>query len=58
MPCGVFYGHLVYFKVVWYIFSHFGKIYTEKNLATLNPATRSGISFNAGAKQRIQTNVF
>jgi hypothetical protein len=33
-PNGIFYGHLVHFVVIWYIFPHFG-IFTEKNLASL-----------------------
>jgi hypothetical protein len=31
----IFYGHLVKFVVIWYIFSHFGILYQE-NLATLH----------------------
>jgi hypothetical protein len=27
----IFYGHLVYFVVIWYIFSHFGILYEEKS---------------------------
>jgi hypothetical protein len=34
MATGIFYGYLVYFVVIWYIFPHFG-ILTKKNLATL-----------------------
>jgi hypothetical protein len=30
-PLEIFYGHLVYFVVIWYIFPRFG----NKNLATL-----------------------
>jgi hypothetical protein len=36
---GKFYGRLVYFVVIWYMFSHFG-IFTKKNLATL---TQTGV---------------
>jgi hypothetical protein len=32
---GIFFGHLVYFIVIWYIFPHFGMLY-QKNLATLD----------------------
>jgi hypothetical protein len=35
-PNGIFYGHLVHFVVIWYIFSRSGKFYRE-NLATLFP---------------------
>jgi hypothetical protein len=31
MPFGVFYGHLVYYVLVWYIFSKFGMFYEEKS---------------------------
>jgi hypothetical protein len=27
----IFYGHLVYFVVIWYIFPHFGILYQEKS---------------------------
>jgi hypothetical protein len=30
----IFYGHLVYFVVIWYIFPRFGTLYHE-NLVTL-----------------------
>jgi hypothetical protein len=30
-PFGMFYGHLVYFMIIWYIFARF----TMKNLAAL-----------------------
>jgi hypothetical protein len=33
-PLEIFYGHLVYFVVIWYIFPRCG-IFTKKNLATL-----------------------
>jgi hypothetical protein len=29
-PLEIFYGHLVYFVVIWYIFSRFGILYQEK----------------------------
>jgi hypothetical protein len=28
---GIFYGHLVYFMVIWYIFPRFGKLHQEKS---------------------------
>jgi hypothetical protein len=28
---GIFYGQLVYFMVIWYIFSRFGVLYQEKS---------------------------
>jgi hypothetical protein len=28
---GIFYGHLVYFMVIWYIFPCFGMLYKEKS---------------------------
>jgi hypothetical protein len=34
-PFGIFYGHLVYFVVIWYIFTVLGCC-TKKNLATLH----------------------
>jgi hypothetical protein len=30
-PFGSFYGHLVYFMVIWYIFHRFGVLYKEKS---------------------------
>jgi hypothetical protein len=33
-PFGIFYGHLVYFTAIWYIFSGFSMLY-QKSLATL-----------------------
>jgi hypothetical protein len=33
-PFGIFYGHLVYFVVIWYIFALLGILY-QINLATL-----------------------
>jgi hypothetical protein len=30
-PFGLFYGHLIYFMVIWYIFSHFGMLCQEKS---------------------------
>jgi hypothetical protein len=57
---GTFYGHLVYFKVIWYLLWPFGTFYgrlvyfpvlvccTKKNLATLVPSIcnreRSGLN--------------
>jgi hypothetical protein len=37
-PFGVFYGHLVYFVVIWYVHIYFPILvcYTDKNLATLS----------------------
>jgi hypothetical protein len=35
----MFYGHLVYFVVIWYIFPRFGMLYQEKSG---NPAHRQG----------------
>jgi preprotein translocase subunit SecY len=29
-PLEIFYGHLVYFVVIWYIFPFFGILYQEK----------------------------
>jgi hypothetical protein len=29
-PFDIFYGHLVYFVVIWYIFPRVGKLYQEK----------------------------
>jgi hypothetical protein len=34
-PFGIFYDHLVLLVFIWYIFSRFGKLCQEKNLATL-----------------------
>jgi hypothetical protein len=34
---GIFYGHLVYFVVIWDIFSRFGMLYQEKSG---NPASQ------------------
>jgi hypothetical protein len=34
-PFDIFYGHLIYLMVTWYIFSRFGMFY-QKNLATLD----------------------
>jgi hypothetical protein len=34
-PLEIFYGHLVYFVVLWYIFPRFVILDQEKNLATL-----------------------
>jgi hypothetical protein len=28
---GIFYGHLVYFMAIWYIFPCFGMLYQEKS---------------------------
>jgi hypothetical protein len=33
-PFGIYYGHFVYFVVVWYIFSRFGRLYEEKSGST------------------------
>jgi hypothetical protein len=30
-PTGIFYGHLVHFVVIWYIFTRFGMLYREKS---------------------------
>jgi hypothetical protein len=30
-PFGKYYGHLVHFVVIWYMFSHFGILYQEKS---------------------------
>jgi hypothetical protein len=30
-PLEIFFGHLVYFVVIWYIFPHFGILYQEKS---------------------------
>jgi hypothetical protein len=30
-PIGIFYGHLVNFVLLWYIFHHFGMLYQEKS---------------------------
>jgi hypothetical protein len=30
-PFGKFYGHLVYFTVIWYIFPRFGMLHREKS---------------------------
>jgi hypothetical protein len=30
-PLEIFYGHLVYFVVIWYIFLHFGILYNGKS---------------------------
>jgi hypothetical protein len=30
-PFGIFYGHLVYFVVIWYNFPRFGMLYQEKS---------------------------
>jgi hypothetical protein len=30
-PFGIFYGHLVHFVFLWYIFSGFGIVYQEKS---------------------------
>jgi hypothetical protein len=30
-PTGVFYGHLVHFVVIWYIFTRFGMLHREKS---------------------------
>jgi hypothetical protein len=30
-PFDIFYGHLVCFLVIWYIFPHFGILYQEKS---------------------------
>jgi hypothetical protein len=30
-PLEIFYGHLVYFVVIWYIFPHFGILDQEKS---------------------------
>jgi hypothetical protein len=30
-PKGIFYGRLVHFKVIWYIFPRFGMLYREKS---------------------------
>jgi hypothetical protein len=38
-PFGVFYGNLVYFVVIWYIFLRFGVLYREKSG---NPETKRG----------------
>jgi hypothetical protein len=37
-PNGVFYGHLVHFVVIWYIFSRLGMLYREKSG---NPGSRN-----------------
>jgi hypothetical protein len=34
-PLQIFYGHMVYFVVIWYISPRFGILY-QKNLATLH----------------------
>jgi hypothetical protein len=31
LPIGKFYGHLVYFVVIWYLFPRFGMLYPEKS---------------------------
>jgi hypothetical protein len=31
LPLEIFYGHLVYFVVIWYIFPRFGILYQEKS---------------------------
>jgi hypothetical protein len=31
LPFGIFFGHLVYFMVIWNIISHFGKLYQQKS---------------------------
>jgi hypothetical protein len=30
-PLGIFFGHLVHFWVIWYIFTRFGMLYQEKS---------------------------
>jgi hypothetical protein len=37
-PFGIFCGHLVYLKVIWYIFPRFGMLHQEKSG---NPAEQS-----------------
>jgi hypothetical protein len=50
LPNGIFYGHLVHFVVIWYIFPVL--IYcTDKNLATLCPWS-SGIVSVCGVMGR------
>jgi hypothetical protein len=31
MPFGTFCGHMLYFVIIWYIFSRFGMMYKEKS---------------------------
>jgi hypothetical protein len=31
LPFGIFFGHLVYFMVIWYIVPRFGMLYQEKS---------------------------
>jgi hypothetical protein len=56
-PFGIFYGHLGYFMVIWYILCSFGTFFrvlvtcTEKNLATL-----SRESFSAAISLPTETN--
>jgi hypothetical protein len=42
LPIGIFYTHLVYFMVIWYISPHFGMLYQEKSG---NPAASSSLPF-------------
>jgi hypothetical protein len=48
----IFYGHLVYFVVIWYIFPRFGSLNQEKsgNPGLIQePILRSQVTYNAGA---------
>jgi hypothetical protein len=48
---GVFYGYLVYFNVIWYIFTHFGMLYKEKSGKPWFRAWKQGrLTFDGGKK--------
>jgi hypothetical protein len=52
-PCDTFYGLLVYFVIIWYIFPRFGTLYREKSG---NPDGRSTMGRNkkhSGCKRRL-----
>jgi hypothetical protein len=44
---GIFYGHLVYFMAIWYIFPRFGILRQEKsgNLAEQHTSPASTVTF-------------
>jgi hypothetical protein len=46
--CGIFYGHLVHFVLIWYIFSGFGIMYQEESG---NPAVRRDVAANRGGEK-------
>jgi hypothetical protein len=46
---GIFYGHLIYFVIIWYIFFHFGMLYQEKSG---NPAPFAAVNFDFRQKCR------